>query len=72
MFVRKVKKGIYIDLGCTSIIPINEGVFIPTECQTSESNPKFQEDLTAFLNKWFAGKNEGTKDCPSTTALHQN
>lgn len=49
-----VNQGIYIDMGCTAIRKVSEGVFIPTGYGTSEDNPKFEEDLAAFLEKWFA------------------
>ncbi|RHH25997.1 hypothetical protein DW219_00120 [Desulfovibrio sp. AM18-2] len=48
-----VKRGIYIDMGCSYICQIDDGVFIPTGYGSAESNKKFQEDLKAFLDKWF-------------------
>lgn len=62
-----VKRGIYIDMECTGIKKVDEGIFIPTGYHTSESAPKFQEDLTTFLNKWFPRRDEDTKDCSSAT-----
>lgn len=49
----KVKRGIYIDMGCNGLHQVDEGVFIPTGYQTNESEKEFQEDLSAFLEKWF-------------------
>lgn len=57
-----VKKGIYIDLDCTAIIPVAQGIFIPTGYRDSEKEQKFQKDLAAFLNKWFSESEEGAKD----------
>lgn len=59
-----VKQGIYIDMGCTAIQKVSEGVFIPTEYGTSEDNPTFQEDLAAFLDKWFSRENTCATGCP--------
>ena len=56
-----VKKGIYIDMGCAGIRNVEEGIFIPTGYHTSESLPKFQEDLAAFLKKWFPNEGGDTK-----------
>ena len=61
-----VKRGIYIDMGCSHICQVDDGVFIPTGYQTNESEKEFQEDLKAFLEKWFTpcegGSNCGGKD----------
>lgn len=62
-----VKKGIYIDMGCAGIRNVEEGIFIPTGYHTSESLPKFQEDLAAFLKKWFPNEGGDTKDSFSTS-----
>lgn len=51
----EVNDGIFIDYGCSGIVPIRKGVFIPTGCRASDSEKKFQEDLSTFLNKWFGG-----------------
>lgn len=51
-----VGKGIYIDMECTGIRKVEEGIFIPTGYHTSESLPQFQKDLAAFLKKWFPNK----------------
>lgn len=48
-----VKRGIYIDMGCSHICQVDDGVFIPTGYGSAESNEKFQKDLKAFLDKWF-------------------
>lgn len=56
-----VKKGIYIDLDCTAIIPVAQGIFIPTEYCDSEEEQKFQKDLAAFLNKWFLESEKDAK-----------
>lgn len=39
-----VKRGIYIDMGCSHIFQIDDGVFIPTGYGSAESNEKLQED----------------------------
>lgn len=52
MIPRFVKSGIYIDLGCTRIRPVDNGVFIPTG-PFGDKDPEFQKDLKAFLDKWF-------------------
>ena len=65
-----VKPGIYIDMRSTAIQNVSEGVFIPTEYGTSEDNPTFQEDLAAFLDKWFSEGCAGAKDCPLATVHH--
>lgn len=58
-----VKRGIYIDMGCSHICQVDDGVFIPTGYGSAESNEKFQEELNAFLEKWFTA---GTcSDCIS-------
>ena len=49
----RVKRGIHIDMGCSHICPVDDGVFIPTGYGSAESNKKFQEELDAFLEKWF-------------------
>ena len=49
----EVSGGIYIDYGCSGIVRISKGVFIPTDSQTSDSEAEFQKDLKAFLEKWF-------------------
>jgi hypothetical protein len=49
----KMTGGIYIDYGCSGIVRIDRGIFIPTDYQTSDSEKEFQEDLKAFLDKWF-------------------
>lgn len=62
-----VKKGIYIDLDCTAIIPVTEGIFIPTGYCNSEEEPKFQKDLAVFLDKWFSKSEEDAKGCSLAT-----
>ena len=48
-----VKRGLYIGIGCSHICQVDDGVFIPTGCQTRDSEKEFQGDLKAFLEKWF-------------------
>ena len=55
----KVKRGIYVDMDCTAILQVGEGIFIPTECFASDDNQKFQEDLSVFLKKWFCPLKKG-------------
>lgn len=62
-----VKKGIYIDLDCTAIIPVAEGIFIPTGYCNSAEESKFQKDLAVFLNKWFSESEEDAKGDPLAT-----
>lgn len=49
-----VKPGIYIDMRCTAIMPVGEGIFIPTGYSNNDGDQKFQEDLAAFLERWFS------------------
>lgn len=59
MFMRELTGGIYIDWGCSGVIRLGKGVFIPTDNRTSDSEKEFQEDLKAFLDKWFTTMSGG-------------
>jgi hypothetical protein len=62
----KVTGGIYIDYGCSGITCIDKGIFIPTDRATGDSEKAFQEDLKAFLDRWFPPP--VTKECALSAA----
>lgn len=49
----KVNRGIFIDMECSGITPVPEGVFIPTEGVSNLTEEEFQRELQEFLDKWF-------------------
>lgn len=62
-----VKKGIYIDMGCAGIRNVEEGILSPPDTIPAKVFPRFQEDLAAFLKKWFPNEGGDTKDSFSTS-----
>lgn len=49
------ENGIFIDYGCTRIVPIKAGLLIPANANCSDTEQEYKKDLHAFLNKWFGG-----------------
>ena len=43
-----VKRGICIDMMCSHICQVDDGVFIPTGYGSAESNKKFQEEMSSW------------------------
>jgi hypothetical protein len=52
--IRKLKGGIYIDSQCESVVVLGKGVYISAAAHlNSARNDEFQNDIKAFLKKWF-------------------
>ena len=44
---------IFIDMECSGITPVSEGVFIPTGGVSNLTEEAFKRELQEFLDKWF-------------------
>lgn len=49
----KVNGGIFIDWGCSSVKNLPEGWLIPVDCQPYTVKEEFNQELEAFIRKWF-------------------
>jgi hypothetical protein len=65
----EVTGGIYIDYGCNGIIRVGEGVFIPTGPRNSDTDKEYNEDLSAFLDRWFSRSVLGENDVVSDSGF---
>jgi len=61
MYYHKLAEGIFVDYGCTGIIPVKGGVLLPDHATCSDIADAYQKDLHDFLTKWFGGVDEVTR-----------
>lgn len=55
MRVFKLDMGVFIDRDCRGIVAIDyPGYYIPAKIYTSWEEEEYQNDLAAFLQKWYS------------------